>query len=67
MWAHRAKTRGAVTVSRRFLEYLSIICGERNFKSCALFRTTQLHYVSAKVESWVDMGLEKGEGEERMI
>ncbi len=52
---------------RPFLDYLSLICGKRNFKFCALFRTTKSHYINAKVESWVDMGLEKGKGEEGMI
>ncbi len=31
--AHWAKTRGATGVSRRILEYLSVICAKRNFKS----------------------------------
>ncbi len=32
-WAYRVKTRGAAAVSRRILEYLSVICAKKNFKS----------------------------------
>ncbi len=34
---HRAKTRDTAAVSRRFLEYLSVICAKRNFKSSSTF------------------------------
>ncbi len=36
-WAHQVKTQGAAAASRRFLEYLSVICAKRNFISSSTF------------------------------